>query len=275
MIVMAASALVTTAIGALQVRHMLRREMRNEQREKDWERDRHASPHRHRPTGRGGATPRRPGCPIMAGTARNGDGPAGRSTPRPPPTAGSGNPMTGHDHLAGRIVGHEPGAFYNRLAKTLGGYVHEVLAELARQGVVQADAEGQPVVRVCEASAILVRGADRRGSRHAAHRACRGYAAAGDLGAGRGAHKLADALRPAGHDAVRMERGERRQQSHERVVAGGVPAISWPGAARPGTLTPSPSASMGNHHRRGGPVVPNLMMIQRTITVVMSQYVPL
>ena len=36
------------------------------------------SPHRHRPTGRGGATPRRPGCPIMAGTARNGDGPAGK-----------------------------------------------------------------------------------------------------------------------------------------------------------------------------------------------------
>jgi putative intracellular protease/amidase len=63
--------------------------------------------------------------------------------------------MTEHDYLPGRIVGHEPGAFYNRLAKTLGGYVHEVLAELARQGIVQADAEGQPVVRVCEASAIL------------------------------------------------------------------------------------------------------------------------
>ena len=62
--------------------------------------------------------------------------------------------MTEHDYLPGRIVGHEPGAFYNRLAKTLGGYVHEVLAELARQGIVQADAEGQPVVRVCEASAI-------------------------------------------------------------------------------------------------------------------------
>ena len=44
MIVMAASALVTTAIGALQVRHMLRREMRNEQREKDWERDRQREP---------------------------------------------------------------------------------------------------------------------------------------------------------------------------------------------------------------------------------------
>ena len=33
--------------------------------------------------------------------------------------------------------------------------MHEVLAELARQGIVQANAEGQPVVRVCEASAIL------------------------------------------------------------------------------------------------------------------------
>ena len=30
-----------------------------------------------------------------------------------------------------------------------------MLAELARQGIVQANAEGQPVVRVCEASAIL------------------------------------------------------------------------------------------------------------------------
>ena len=40
--------------------------------------------------------------------------------------------MTEHDYLPGRIVGHEPGAFYNRLAKALGGYVHEVLAELAR-----------------------------------------------------------------------------------------------------------------------------------------------
>jgi len=63
--------------------------------------------------------------------------------------------MTGHGDLPGRIVGHEPGAFYNRLAQTLGGYVHEVLAELARQGIVQADAEGQPVAQVCEASAIL------------------------------------------------------------------------------------------------------------------------
>ena len=40
MVVMAASALVTTAIGALQVRHMLRREMRDEQREQDRERER-------------------------------------------------------------------------------------------------------------------------------------------------------------------------------------------------------------------------------------------
>src|SRR4051794_19884615 len=62
--------------------------------------------------------------------------------------------MTESDRLPGRIVGHESGAFYNRLAQTLGGYVRDVLSELARQGIVQADAEGQPVARVCEASAI-------------------------------------------------------------------------------------------------------------------------
>jgi hypothetical protein len=59
-----------------------------------------------------------------------------------------------HNPLPGQILGHEPGAFYNRLARTLGGYVEEVIAELARQGIVRADAEGQPVVRVCDASAI-------------------------------------------------------------------------------------------------------------------------
>jgi hypothetical protein len=59
-----------------------------------------------------------------------------------------------HGNMPGRIVGHEPGSFYNRLAQTLGGYVRDVVEELARQGIVQTDAEGQPVVTVREASAI-------------------------------------------------------------------------------------------------------------------------
>jgi hypothetical protein len=62
--------------------------------------------------------------------------------------------MTENERLPGRIVGHESGAFYNRLATALGGYVQEVIAELARQGIVRTDAEGQPVVEVREASAI-------------------------------------------------------------------------------------------------------------------------
>src|SRR4051794_2943551 len=63
--------------------------------------------------------------------------------------------MTEHDNLPGRIAGHEPGAFYNRLARTLGDYMHEVLTELARQGIVKTDDDGQPVARVCDASAIF------------------------------------------------------------------------------------------------------------------------
>jgi hypothetical protein len=62
--------------------------------------------------------------------------------------------MAGSERLPGKIVGHEPGAFYNRLAQTLGGYVRDVVDELARRGMVQTDAAGQPVVQVREASAI-------------------------------------------------------------------------------------------------------------------------
>jgi hypothetical protein len=44
--------------------------------------------------------------------------------------------MTGSERLPGKIVGHEPGAFYHRLAQTLGGYVRDVVDELARRGMV-------------------------------------------------------------------------------------------------------------------------------------------
>ena len=44
LVIMAASAAVTTAIGAMQVRHMLRREMKEEQREQERERRSHAAP---------------------------------------------------------------------------------------------------------------------------------------------------------------------------------------------------------------------------------------
>ena len=72
MIVMAASALVTTAIGALQVRHMLRREMRDEQREKDRERDRRSDP--------SSPPPERPrhGAAATAGMPHGRDGGEGR-----------------------------------------------------------------------------------------------------------------------------------------------------------------------------------------------------
>jgi hypothetical protein len=43
LVIMAASAAVTTAIGALQVRHMLRRELREEQKEREREQRAHAA----------------------------------------------------------------------------------------------------------------------------------------------------------------------------------------------------------------------------------------
>lgn len=66
--------------------------------------------------------------------------------------------MTGHrehEEVPGRILGHSAGAFYNRLAKVLGEYMREVLAELAGQGMIRTDEEGNPLVRVVGASAIF------------------------------------------------------------------------------------------------------------------------